>query len=871
MNRNQSLKLSMSLCLVLVLLFSIFVSILPVYAEAATDDYYASITATEGTQLLGQLHDLITTTHTKYSSYDDCKNPSIIKRTDPGSNSSSVMEFYSQADIASTWGSGALGTWNREHVWPQSLSNGMWGTSGGGGDLLHIRPVETRLNSTRGNDKFGIASGGEAVYYKDKNGSPVAIGGYSSGSTFEPLDQVKGDVARIVMYMYTHYNTYSNVYGTTNGRGSSGYFGTLKFSNVMVGSEDSAIDTLLQWNEMDPVDEIERQRNDVAQEIQGNRNPFVDNESYADAIWGDGTVEEKPISLNKTTLQLSVGQSEKLIATTTESGTISWTTSNASVATVTDGTVKAVSEGSATITATIGQYTATCKVTVTNTVAVDKTSVTLKVGQSDKVTATASGTVTWTSQDPSIATVDNGVITAVAKGKTVITATCGTAETKINVTVLDESTGETGSITITIDSFPEIKSAYNYYSWNVDGVEGIGYLYKSSNDEMQFNKSKTAYYVASTSALPGRIVSVTVELSSGSDRDWKLLTSDSPYGKVTGAPTNGTDHGTKLVTTNGATWNIETGDTYFALSYMAASGACYLKSITVEYELGGSGEHTHTEVTIPGKAPTCTETGLTEGVKCSECGEILVAQQVIDKLPHTEVTIPGKAASCTETGLTEGKKCSVCGEITVAQQVIPVLPHSDANGDGKCDQCGHDMAIQQYTVIVDGGTITGTDKTTSLVNEGQTVSVTANTVEGKLFKGWSLDGGKTIVSQSETYSFTVTADVTVLAVFETAPQPSENVDAFIKAVQAISDVDTKSEKFDAIKNAIALYNKLTDDEKAAVTEQYQQLQTAIEDYNTVVQDVNSQVTKSIKSILLTTAFMSMALAGFLYLLERNRL
>lgn len=869
MNRNASIKLSMSLCLVLVMLFSLLVSILPVYAEAATDDYYASITATEGTQLLGQLHDLITTTHTKYTSYNDCKDPEIIKKTDPGSNSSSVMEFYSQADISSTWGSGAVGTWNREHVWCQSLSNGLWGESGGGSDLHHIRPVETRLNSTRGNDKYGIATNGDPEYYKDKNGNNVAIGGYSSGGTFEPLDQVKGDVARIVMYVYTHYNTYSNVGGTTNGSG--GKFGTLNFSNIMVGSEDEAIEALLEWNELDPVDETERTRNDAVYEIQGNRNPFVDNESYADAIWGDGTVEEKPLTLNKTTLEMSVGETQTLIATTTESGTVSWTTSNPSVATVSGGTVKAVAEGSATITATIGEYTATCKITVTNTVAVDKTSVTLKVGESQTITATATGTVTWTSQDPTIATVDNGVITAVAKGKTVVTVTCGTAKTQINVTVIDESSGNTGSITITMDSFINYGGAYNYYNWEVDGVEGLAYLYKSDNNEMQFNKNKTAYYLASTSALPGRIVSVTVELSSGSDRDWKLLTSDSPYGKVTGAPTNGTDHGTKLVTTNGATWNIETGDTYFALSYMAASGACYLKSITVEYELGGSGEHTHTEVTIPGKAPTCTETGLTEGVKCSECGEILVPQQVIEKLPHTEVTIPGKAATCSETGLTDGKKCSVCGEITVPQQVIPVLPHSDENGDGMCDQCGREMAIQQYTVIVNGGMITGTDKTTALVNEGQTVSVTANAVEGKLFKGWSIDGGATIVSQSQTYTFTVTADVTVVAVFETAPQPSGNLDAFINAVQAISDADSKSEKFDAIKNAIALYNSLTEAEKATVTEQYQQLQSAIEDYNTVVQDVNSQVTKSLKSILLTTAFMSMALAGLLYLLERNRL
>ena len=83
----------------------------------------------------------------------------------------------------------------------------------------------------------------------------------------------------------------------------------------------------------------------------------------------------------------------------------------------------------------------------------------------------------------------------------------------------------------------------------------------------------------------------------------------------------------------------------------------------------------HTEVTITGKAASCTETGLTEGKKCSVCGEITVAQKTIEKIAHTEVSIPGKDATCTETGLTEGKKCSVCGEVLVKQQIIPVTDH----------------------------------------------------------------------------------------------------------------------------------------------------------------------------------------------------
>ena len=124
----------------------------------------------------------------------------------------------------------------------------------------------------------------------------------------------------------------------------------------------------------------------------------------------------------------------------------------------------------------------------------------------------------------------------------------------------------------------------------------------------------------------------------------------------------------------------------------------------------------HKETVISGKAATCTETGLTEGKKCSVCGEILVAQTEIPALGHdygewtvtteatctedgeeqrvcsrdkthiekrtikaaghTEVAIPGKDASCTEAGLTEGKNCSVCGEILVAQTEIPALGHA---------------------------------------------------------------------------------------------------------------------------------------------------------------------------------------------------
>ena len=122
----------------------------------------------------------------------------------------------------------------------------------------------------------------------------------------------------------------------------------------------------------------------------------------------------------------------------------------------------------------------------------------------------------------------------------------------------------------------------------------------------------------------------------------------------------------------------------------------------------------HTEVIDDAVAPTCTETGLTEGKHCDVCGEVLIAQQTVaalghnytaavtapdcvnggyttypcsvcghsyvadhtDALGHTEVIDAAVAPTCTETGLTEGKHCDVCGEVLVAQQTVAALGHN---------------------------------------------------------------------------------------------------------------------------------------------------------------------------------------------------
>ena len=81
----------------------------------------------------------------------------------------------------------------------------------------------------------------------------------------------------------------------------------------------------------------------------------------------------------------------------------------------------------------------------------------------------------------------------------------------------------------------------------------------------------------------------------------------------------------------------------------------------------------HIPVDDPAVEPTCTQTGLTEGSHCSNCGEIFSAQQPIPAKGHSAVTDPAVPATCAKTGLTEGAHCSVCGEVLVRQETVPKL------------------------------------------------------------------------------------------------------------------------------------------------------------------------------------------------------
>ena len=145
----------------------------------------------------------------------------------------------------------------------------------------------------------------------------------------------------------------------------------------------------------------------------------------------------------------------------------------------------------------------------------------------------------------------------------------------------------------------------------------------------------------------------------------------------------------------------------------------------------------HTEITVYGKAATCTTSGLTDGKKCSVCGTVTVEQTTISALGHTEITVYGKAATCTAAGLTDGKKCSVCGIVTVEQTTIPALGHTEITVYGKAATCTASgltdgkMCSVCNTVTVEQTTISALGHTEITVYGKAATCTTSGLTDGK--------------------------------------------------------------------------------------------------------------------------------------------
>lgn len=236
--------------------------------ESNAPDYYESVKGLKGKALKDALHELIDD-HTTFS-YDGSINTYMKDYDQDPNNPNNIMLVYTGTNKKSY-------NFNKEHVWAKS--HGGFGESrGAGSDLHNLRPCDQVLNSTRG--KYDFAEGGSDLVSKNV----MYKGNYFSGSTFEPRDDFKGDVARTIFYMATRYDDSSLDLEVESPTNKSKYN---DFSSGAKGVHGN-FDDLYKWatNGVDPVDNYEVRRNNIIyKDYQHNRNPFVDHPEFIIMIY----------------------------------------------------------------------------------------------------------------------------------------------------------------------------------------------------------------------------------------------------------------------------------------------------------------------------------------------------------------------------------------------------------------------------------------------------------------------------------------------------------------------------------------------------------------------------------------------------------
>lgn len=199
--------------------------------------------------------------------------------------------------------------YNREHIIPQSVFNEQ---SPMVADAHFITPTDGKVNGMRSNYPHGNVS---SATYTSQNGSKLgssAVSGYS-GTVFEPINEFKGDIARMYFYFATRYENTVAGYSYAMFNGSSNQVFTTAFLNM-----------LLAWHAQDPVSAREIARNNAIYGRQNNRNPFIDHPEYVNQIWGGTSSTDTQAPTAPTSLAST--------AKTSTSITLSWTASTDNVA-----------------------------------------------------------------------------------------------------------------------------------------------------------------------------------------------------------------------------------------------------------------------------------------------------------------------------------------------------------------------------------------------------------------------------------------------------------------------------------------------------------------------------------------------------------
>lgn len=282
-------RLSVTSCLLT--LAAVVSSLGPVLADPPPG-YYDSVDESSAATLRATVHDVIDG-HTKIpytSSSTDTWNVLELADQDP-LNSSNILDVYKNRTYAKFGGGNNY--YNREHTWPNSYGFPDDGpTNFPYTDCHQLFLCDIAYNGTRDNRVFDFCTTGCGVLYADdyngESGENRTKPGTPEG-VWETWIGRRGDVARAQFYLDVRYE------------GDAGAEPDLILTddiNLIVASATGnnepvaymgMLQTLLQWNQDDPVDDKERARNDVVYSFQGNRNPFIDHPEWVDAIFGVDT------------------------------------------------------------------------------------------------------------------------------------------------------------------------------------------------------------------------------------------------------------------------------------------------------------------------------------------------------------------------------------------------------------------------------------------------------------------------------------------------------------------------------------------------------------------------------------------------------
>jgi hypothetical protein len=242
-------------------------------SSTAPPDYYSTLDGLSGQALINEIVSIIANSaEVRAQTYGDVWD--MLKEADQNpENNNEIWLLYSEMGRAKSEQQGtgtSIGKWNREHIYPQSrggftdgtptyadgidvyMTTGSSFTEHAHSDGHALRPADTSVNSSRGNEDFGDDSG----EYAGPTGN--------AGSW-------KGDVARSLFYMALRYDDLSLVAGNPD--------------NTTVGQLGD-IEDLLLWDDTDIPDDYEMHRNNVIYQWQRNRNPFIDLPSLADYVFG---------------------------------------------------------------------------------------------------------------------------------------------------------------------------------------------------------------------------------------------------------------------------------------------------------------------------------------------------------------------------------------------------------------------------------------------------------------------------------------------------------------------------------------------------------------------------------------------------------